>query len=146
MMWYPIHAINLNILQVKGRSDYFLKLEIIKKVQGVLILCITVPMGIVAMCYGGVISSLISLFWNTFYTKRLIGYSFLDQMRDLLPILIHSLVMGIVVSLVVYCMPNEWFKLVIGILSGVIYYIGGAYIMRFPEVAELLAILKLKRK
>ena len=59
MMWYPIHAINLNILQVKGRSDYFLKLEIIKKVQGVIVLCITVPIGIVAMCYGSLISSMI---------------------------------------------------------------------------------------
>ena len=145
MMWYPIHAINLNILQVKGRSDYFLKLEIIKKIQGVIILCVTVPMGIVAMCYGSVISSLISLVWNTYYTKRLIGYSFFAQMRDLFPILIHSLFMGAIVSLMVHIMPNLWLKLIIGILTGAIYYIGGAYVLKFPEMNELLTILKLKR-
>ena len=55
MMWYPIHAINLNLLQVKGRSDLFLKLEIIKKLMGVTILCITVPMGLVAMCVGSIL-------------------------------------------------------------------------------------------
>ena len=87
MMWYPIHAINLNLLQVKGRSDFFLKVEIIKKIQGVIVLCITVPMGIVAMCYGSVISSLLCLIYNTYYTQKLIGYGYAAQMKDLLHIL-----------------------------------------------------------
>lgn len=146
MMWYPIHAINLNILQVKGRSDYFLKLEIVKKLQGVIILCITMPMGIVAMCYGQVISSMISLIWNTYYTKKLIGYGYWAQMRDLLPIFIHSLVMWGLVLLVVSLMPNLWLKLIVGILAGMIYYIAGAFIMKFHEMDELLTILKIKRK
>ena len=146
LMWYPIHAINLNILQVKGRSDYFLKLEIIKKVQGVIILCITLPMGIIAMCCGKVVGSLIALIWNTYYTKRLIGYGFLAQMKDLLPILIHSLIMGAFVLLVIHFMPTLWLKLIVGVLSGMIYYIAGAYIMKFPEMDELLTILKFKRK
>lgn len=146
LMWYPIHAINLNILQVKGRSDYFLKLEIIKKVQGVLVLVVTVPMGIVAMCYGKVISSLISLIWNTHYTKKLINYGYFAQMKDLLPVLIHSLVMGGIVLLVVHFMPTIWLKLIVGVLTGMVYYIAGAYIMKFPEMDELLTILKLKRK
>ena len=77
MMWYPIHAINLNLLQVKGRSDFFLKLEIIKKIQGVTILCVTIPMGIVVMCYGQIVGSLLSLVYNTYYTKKLIGYGYI---------------------------------------------------------------------
>lgn len=144
IMWYPIHAINLNILQVKGRSDYFLKLEIIKKIQGVIVLCITVPMGIVAMCYGSLISSIISLVWNTHYTKKLIGYGFGDQMKDLLPIIVHALVMGLIVAIVVHFLPTLWLKLIIGVLAGMIYYIAGAYVMRFPEINELLIILKIK--
>ena len=146
LIWYPIHAINLNILQVKGRSDYFLKLEIIKKVQGVLFLTVTVPMGIVAMCLGKVISSLISLIWNTYYTEKLIGYGYFSQMRDLLPILVHSLVMGGIVLLVVNFIPTLWLKLIVGVLVGIVYYIAGAYIMRFPEMDELLTIMKLKKK
>lgn len=146
MMWYPIHAINLNILQVKGHSDYFLKLEIIKKIQGVIVLCITVPLGIIAMCYGSLISSLICLVWNTYYTRKLIGYGFIAQMKDLLPVLIHSLVMGGIVLLVVHFMPNIWLKLIVGVLAGMVYYIAGVYIMKFPEMDELLTILKLKRK
>jgi O-antigen/teichoic acid export membrane protein len=145
LMWYPIHAINLNILQVKGRSDYFLKLEVIKKVQAVIILCVTVPMGIVVMCYGQVVSSLISLIWNTYYTKRLIGYGYWAQMKDLMPIFIHSFVMWVLVLLVVHFMPTLWLKLIVGVLSGMVYYIAGAFLMKFPEVDEILRILKLKR-
>ena len=145
MMWYPIHAVNLNILQVKGRSDYFLKLEIVKKIQGVIILIITVPMGIVAMCYGQVISSFISLIWNTHYTKKLIGYGYWQQMRDLIPIFCHSLVMWSLVLLIVHFMPTLWLKLIVGILTGIVYYIVGSYIMKFHEMDELLKILKLKR-
>ena len=145
MMWYPIHAINLNILQVKGRSDYFLKLEIIKKVQGVIVLCITVPMGIVAMCYGSLISSIICLIWNTYYTKKLLGYGFFAQMKDLFPVIMHSLAMWLLVSVIVHFMPNLWLKLIVGVLSGMVYYIVGAYLMKFPEMTELLSILKLKR-
>lgn len=145
MMWYPIHAINLNILQVKGRSDYFLKLEIIKKVQGVIVLCITVPMGIVAMCYGSLISSFICLIWNTYYTKKLFGYGFFAQMKDLLPVIMHSLTMWLLVSVIVYFMPNLWLKLIVGVVAGMIYYIAGAFIMKLPEMNELLTILKLKR-
>lgn len=144
MMWYPIHAINLNILQVKGRSDYFLKLEIIKKIQGVCILCITVPISIVAMCYGSIASSLLSLVWNTYYTKRLIGYGFLSQIKDLLPIIIHSLLMGAIVLLVTHFIEVMWVKLFAGILAGGIYYILGAYIMHFDELKEVLAIIKRK--
>ena len=145
MMWYPIHSINLNILQVKGRSDYFLKLEIIKKVQGVIVLCITVPIGIVAMCYGSLISSIICLIWNTYYTKKLLGYGFFAQMKDLFPVIMHSLAMWLLVSVIVHFMPNLWLKMIVGVLSGMVYYIVGAYLMKFPEMNELLTILKLKR-
>ena len=145
LMWYPIHAINLNLLMAKGRSDYFLKLEVIKKMQGVIVLCVTIPLGLVAMCYGRIVSSLISLVWNTYYTKKIIGYGYAQQMKDLIPILFHSLVMGIIVFGVVYMLPNLWLKLIVGVLAGMAYYIAGAYLMKFEEFDELLRILKLKK-
>ena len=144
LMWYPIHAINLNLLMAKGRSDYFLKLEVIKKIQGVIVLCVTVPLGLVVMCYGRIVSSLISLVWNTYYTKKIIGYGYAQQMKDLMHILLHSLVMGAIVFGVVYMLPNLWLQLIVGILAGMAYYIAGAYLMKFEEMQELLLILKRK--
>lgn len=146
MMWYPIHAINLNLLQVKGRSDFFLKVEIIKKIQGVIVLCITVPMGIVAMCYGSVISSLLCLIYNTYYTQKLIGYGYAAQMKDLLHILVHSLVMGAGVWCIVQIFDSLWLQLVVGILSGAVYYIAGAHFLRFEELDEVISLVRKKGK
>lgn len=145
LMWYPVHAINLNVLQVKGRSDYFLKLEVIKKVQGILVLCITVPMGIVAMCYGQVIGSFIALIWNTYYTKKILGYGYFQQMRDLLPILFHAFVMGLLAWGTVQILPTLWLQLIGGILVGGIYYITGAYLFKFRELDEIISIIKSRR-
>lgn len=146
LMWYPIHAINLNLLQVKGRSDYFLKLEIYKKIMGISVLCVTIPLGLVAMCYGRVFGSVVSLFFNTYYTKKLIGYGFVDQMKDLTHILIHALVMYTLVWLVVQWLPGLWLQLIAGTLVGMAYYLIGAYLMKFDELNELLLLLKRKKK
>lgn len=145
MMWYPVHAINLNLLQVEGRSDYFLKLEIIKKIQGVIVLCITIPLGLVTMCYGRVVSSVLCLVYNTYYTKKLIDYGFASQMKDLLPILAHSLVMGVIVWMIVLFLPSLWLQLVVGVVAGAAYYLVGAYIMRFDELNELLSLLHIRK-
>ena len=140
-MWYPIHAINLNLLQVKGRSDFFLKLEIIKKIQGVIILCITIPLGLVAMCYGRIVSSLLSLVYNAYYTRKLIDYGFGRQMKDLLHILVHSLVMGGLAWGAVQLAGPLWLQLAVGILVGGTYYILGAYLMKFEELGLLFSLI-----
>ena len=67
-MWYPIHAINLNILIVKGRSDLFLRVEIEKKIIGILILMIVMNFNIQIMAIGNLVSSVIALFINSKYS------------------------------------------------------------------------------
>lgn len=142
-MWYPIHAINLNLLQVKGRSDLFLRLEIIKKVIGVSILVITIPLGLYAMCWGAVIGSLIALIINTHYTGKLIKLGFLAQMRDLMPVFLLSLGMGAAVWFSIAVLPfPEIAKLSLGILEGAMIYIGIAKLLRFPEFREITALLR----
>lgn len=145
MMWYPIHAINLNLLQVKGRSDLFLKLEIIKKIIGVTILCITVPMGLVAMCIGGIFTSIFCLAVNTYYTGQLINVGFWVQMRDLLPTLLLSLAMGAVVSLSVWFVPSNLLRLIVGVIVGVIFYVSVAKLFKMEEFNDLLSLVKCKK-
>lgn len=145
MMWYPIHAINLNLLQVKGRSDLFLKLEIIKKIIGATILCITVPIGLEAMCIGGIFSSIICLAVNTYYTGKLINVGFWLQMRDLLPTLLLSLAMGVVVFLSVMFISSNIVKLVVGVVEGAIFYILVARLFKMEELSDLLSLVKRKK-
>lgn len=141
-MWYPIHAINLNLLQVLGRSDYFLKLEIIKKVQGVIVLCITVPMGLTAMCVGSIISSVICLYYNTYYTKKLIGYGFIDQMRDLFSILLNCFVMAGIVWVVMLFLPTAFSQTIVGIVVGGVYYLVSAWLMRWDAMKEAVDMVR----
>lgn len=91
-MLYPIHAINLNLLNVKGRSDIFLKLEIIKKSLITLMLFITIPMGIKAMCIGMVINSYIALFINSYYTGQFSRLKTGKQLLAIFPIWIAVLI------------------------------------------------------
>ena len=142
LMWYPIHAINLNLLQVKGRSDLFLHLEIIKKIVGVCIMCITIPLGITAMCIGMVASSLISLFINTYYTGKLINIGCLKQMRDLTPIFINSLIMGGIVYFSIQISDNDILQLSLSIIVGVLSYIGGALMITRSELKEFRNLFK----
>lgn len=142
MMWYPIHAINLNLLQVKGRSDLFLRLEIIKKILAVIILCITVPMGLIAMCVGQIFSSIICLIINTHYTGKLIHVGFLQQVQDLLPTLLLSLTMWGVVYFTISFLTGASLQLITGMCVGVIYYIVFAFLFRFPELKEFYSIIE----
>lgn len=84
-MLYPLHAINLNILQVKGRSDLFLKLEIIKKIIATIPIVIGIFWGIELMLWGSVVASFIAFFLNSYYSAPLIGYPTLLQIKDVMP-------------------------------------------------------------
>ena len=144
-MWYPVHAINLNLLQVKGRSDLFLRLEIIKKIIGVIIICITIPMGLLAMCWGAVANSIIALIINTHYTGKLINLGFGKQMWDLLPILLLSVGMGIAVWLTISLLNlSPILSLITGVGEGFIIYGSLAKILHFKEFSELLTIIHRK--
>ena len=141
MMWYPIHAINLNLLQVKGRSDLFLRLEIIKKILGVSIMCITIPMGVLAMCCGMVCSSILCVVINTHYTGKLINVGYFRQMKDLLPILAASLATGAIAYAATLPFTSEYVKLIAGFLAGTIAYVAISIVFKFPEYHEIKSII-----
>ena len=143
LMWYPVHALNLNLLQVKGRSDLILKLEVIKKIMGVTMLVITVPISVTAMCYGAMVTSLLSLGVNTYYAGKLIQVGFFRQMGDLLPIFLLSLAMGVGVWCLVTFLPlSPILQLAVGIPAGALIYVVGATLFRLPELTESWQLIR----
>lgn len=145
MMWYPIHAINLNLLQVKGRSDLFLRLEVIKKVIGLAILFVSYRWGVVGMCYGGIVSSFICLFINTHYTGKLINVGFFKQMHDVFPIFVLSALAGTTVLFVsMMNIEYNFVKIVIGGVLFALIYIGCSTIFFKEELHETIRIIKRK--
>ena len=123
---YPIHTNNLSAINAKGRSDIFLKLEIIKKVYGMVILLISVLCfdSVMAIAWGGVISSVVSAAINAHPNKELISYGYLEQMRDILPILLISLVMFAVVYAMNALSLATGMLLVLQAIVGVAVYVG----------------------
>lgn len=142
MMWYPVHAINLNLLQVKGRSDLFLRLEIIKKIVGISVLSITLPHGLIVFCGGNVVLSLLYLIINTYYTGKLINVGYFKQIGDLLPIVGLGLVMFGTVLLITHIITDMVAQVIVGGTVGAIVYLGGAVLFRFSELEDVRYMLK----
>jgi len=142
LMWYPIHAINLNLLEVKGRSDYFLKLEVIKKVIGISILILTLPHGVKAMCWGMVASSLLCLIVNTHYTNKIIHIGFLSQMRFLLPICANSFVAGAIALSARCFIEGNLNQIVIGGCAAILYYAGINILLKTQEAEEIISFAR----
>ncbi|WDB75964.1 lipopolysaccharide biosynthesis protein [Escherichia albertii] len=140
---YPLHAINLNMLQVKGRSDLFLRLEIIKKIGMLVILLITIKYGISALCIGISISSYFSLIVNTWYTGKLSSISFCKQISSVFAIWLICIVF-IIISLMINYYVHEYTKIYL-ILTGTIFiftYISYMIFMQKKLVEMIIAFIK----
>jgi teichuronic acid exporter len=97
-MFYPLHVLNLNIIQVKGRSDLFLKLEVIKKITAVPAIVVGVIFGIKAMIIGMMVNTLLDFYLNNHWSRKMTGYSFIAQVKDIVP----SFVLAVIVSGLIY--------------------------------------------
>jgi teichuronic acid exporter len=138
----PIHTANLQAINALGRSDIFLKLEIIKKTMGLFILAITVFYGVYAIALGQVLSGIISSFINAYPNKKLLNYSYNEQWNDIYPSLILSLVMGIVVYSLKLLGLSALITLITQVCAGVIVYVVMAWIFKLECFKYLLSTVK----
>lgn len=145
---YPIHTANLQAINALGRSDIYLKLEIIKKLVGLIILGVSFFYGVYAIALGTVVSGIISTIINAYPNKRLLNYSYKEQWKDIIPSLILSLVMGSVIYLIHFMNFNVWITLFSQLIVGVVVYVGMAYLFKLECFRYLLDTMKgmLKRK
>lgn len=119
---YPIHTSNLNAIQAMGRSDIFLKLEIIKKIIGIMLLLISMRFGPMMMAYSMLVSGIISMIINSWPNRKLMNYTFGEMMLDILPDVLMSLVMGAIVYAVTILHLGNVITLIIQIPLGVVIY------------------------
>lgn len=122
-MFYPIHTANLNAIKAMGRSDLFLKLEIKKKLVGTILLLSTMWYGVMAMTYSLLVSSVISQIINSLPNRKLLNYGYLEQLKDIFPGIVLSVIMGICVFLIGYLPLSTIVLLIIQVTSGAVIYI-----------------------
>jgi O-antigen/teichoic acid export membrane protein len=123
---YPIHSINLNILNVKGRSDLFLYLEVLKKAMIVLIFWVSFQYGVIGILIGQIIGSVLAYIPNSYFSYKLIGYSVKEQLADFIPGLVLSgLIAALIYSLQLWLVWHPFIELLaLGVLALGLYLIG----------------------
>ena len=123
-MFWPIHTANLNAINAMGRSDYFLKLEIAKKAIGLILLLSTMRFGVMVMAYSLLISSITSQIINSWPNKKLLGYGYFEQLRDILPSVLIALFMGGCVNLVKLLGFSDFLMILVQVPLGAFIYVG----------------------
>lgn len=137
----PIHSINLQLLNAQGRSDLFLKLEILKKLLGIVILLLSLPLGIFPMLLLKLADEYICLVINAWPNRRLLDYGPLQQLRDLLPSILCSLGMGFGVAMLQRLPLTPLPMLLLQILAGVLLYLLLSLILNREELRYVLSLV-----
>ncbi|HHT03175.1 MAG TPA: lipopolysaccharide biosynthesis protein [Bacteroidales bacterium] len=141
-MLYPLNAISQNLMQVKGRSDMFFRLEIVKKLIGIALLFISLPFGIYYVCSSLIAYGLINLSINIYYNSKLIDFKIKDQIRDIIKIFFVSIIMGLVVYSINLTPLSNIPKLLTGTIIGSITYLILSHITKIPELKTLRNLIK----
>ena len=141
-MFWPIHTANLNAINAVARSDLFLKLEVIKKVVGMILLFSTMWLSVKAMAYSLLISSVCSQIINSWPNRKLLHYGYLEQLKDILPGILLAIGMGVCVYFIGELPVPYEILLVIQIFAGGMIYIAGSIIFKLDSFEYIWGIVK----
>lgn len=141
-MFRPINTANLNAIQAMGRSDIFLKLEIIKKIIGIIAVLITFKISVMAMVLSLLVTIVLSQITNSWPNKKLINYSYIQQIKDVLPSILLASFMGICVYCVKFLNLNSWLTLIIQVPLGVLIFVGLSIVFKINSFYYVLDIIK----
>lgn len=143
-MFYPIHVFNISVLKVYGRSDLFLKLEIIKKIVVVISLLVAFQFGIYGLVWSSVFVSISALIINTHYSKTMINYKTINQIADMIPTLLKAGLMSIIMFVLVYLLDDKaiYLQIIIPSFAGMLFYFLINYLFKATPLFFILNIIK----
>lgn len=140
LMIYPIHTANLNAIKAVGRSDLFLKLEIIKTIMALVILLVAMPHGVMAIAYSMLLSGFLGQIINSWPNKELISYGYLEQVKDVLPSVMLSACMGVIVYFIGRIDMPSVLVIMIQVIAGALIYVIGSWIFKIEPFEYMIAI------
>lgn len=145
-MFWPVHSANLNAIKAMGRSDLFLRLEILKKIIGIGLLLCTMRISVMAMACSLLISSVTSQIINSYPNWKLLNYRYLEQLRDILPSILLAVIMAVAVRAVPLLGYGNVLTLCIQIPLGAVIYVAGSSIFRLESFRYLLNMIEDRRR
>ena len=141
-MFYPIHTANLNAIKAMGRSDLFLKLEIVKKIVGLTLLLTTMWYGVMAMAYSLLVGTVTGMLINSWPNRKLLNYSFVEQMKDIIPGVLLAIGMGCCTYVVGLLGLVTWATVMLQIFVGAVAYISASAFLRLESFEYLRGIAR----
>ena len=142
---WPVHTSNLQALNAMGRSDLFLKLEVVKKTIGILALVFSLYKGPLAIAWSLFLTGIISTFINAAPNRKLLKYSYKEQFVDLLPSFLLSLIMAFIIYPISFLKLPDLFLVALQMMIGLIFYLSGSFITKNPSFLYLTRLIKQKQ-
>lgn len=146
LLLMPMQSANLQAIKAVGRSDLTLKLEIVKRVVGIVTLIVTMQFGVMAIALGSVFVTVVASVLNAIPNRKLLNYTYTQQIKDMVPSFSMSLVMGILVYLIGYIGLNDLATLIIQVCLGGFIYVGLSIITKNDDFKYILSTIKRNKK
>lgn len=143
-LFWPIHSLNMQVMKALGEGNKYLGIEIVKKVFDISILLATFKHGVIAITIGMVISSFLSVVINAWPNKKLITYSVKEQLKDIMPNIMNSIIMAFVVYAVGLLHCNKIVLLIMQVIIGVIIYLFLSIVTKREEYKTIVYTIKSK--
>lgn len=143
--FWPIHTANLEALKAIGRSDLFLKLEIIKKIMGISLLLISMNFGVMAIAQSMIVSTILSSFINAYPNSKILKYSYIDQIKDMMPSILLSLFMSIVIYPISVIINNSLLLIIVQVLIGGMIYVLLSRIFKLESFMYIINMIKSRK-
>lgn len=143
-IFYPIRTANMNAIRSIGRSDIYLKLEVVEKVIGLAIVILTMKISVMALAYSFLVTSVLAQLINSIPNKKLLEYGYFEQLKDILPSILIGIVMAIIVYLINYIPCSDLLKLSMQIPVGVLVYILGSMVCKVNAFYYIVGFIRKK--
>ena len=140
--FYPLHTANLNAIKAMGRSDIFLKLEIIKKIISTILLVVSMNISVYAIALSQLVSCVTSQIINSWPNRKLLGYNYLQQLRDMAPAILVSVAMGACVRAVLLLGAGNFVTLLVQVPLGVVIYVALSALFKLDSFSFMLDTLR----
>lgn len=145
LMWIPMDSLNVTMLQVLGRTDLFLRIEVVKKIIGIAIIAVSVPLGLYALCWGQVLCQIIVLAIDCYYTWKYLHCGFWRQIKAIFPTIRYTLLMTAVIILSISWIDWNLLRVIVGTSCGIMCYFASAGVSGSRELKELRSLLRRER-
>lgn len=144
--FWPIHTANLESLKAIGRSDILLKLEVVKKIMGLGLLLVSMNYGVMAIALSMIISTILSSFINAYPNSKILKYSYIDQIKDMMPSILLSLFMSVIIYPLSFIINNSLLLISVQVLIGGMIYILLSRIFRLESFMYIINMIKNRKK